>query len=128
MLKQIFLGVLLAIILAVIMGSLFFHFAGKHACKIAESNSMPHQLNDGIYKGEYYTIINVPAAKVQFTVKNSRLTNFWIIYVLTVPGYKVKGKIHKSISNEGLLFDAVTGATISSRFIQAAIMNAAKAK
>jgi len=128
MLKQILLGLILSIILILLLGAFFFHFSDRHALKIVESQSRSVSLEDGIYKGTYYTVTSIPAAKVQFSVKDDRLINFWVIHVLHIPGYEVKGEIQKSIGNEGIDFDAVTGATISSRFVQAAIVNAIKAK
>lgn len=126
MIKQIGISLLISLLIVTITWGVLFHIAGTQAAKIAKSTNFKISLSDGEYQGSYYAFKKIPAAKIRFAIKNNTLVNFYIIDVITVMHPNVKTNMNKAIYNYGLDFDAISGATISSRFVQAAIADAIK--
>lgn len=127
MIKQLIIVLLSSAIIVFLTFSLLFHAAGRQAARIAEKQVNAAALEDGQYQGKYLAFGKVPAATVQFSVFEKRLINFNIVDVLTIPKYDVKPKMLSAVGNQGLQFDAVSGATVSSQFVKAAIVNAVSA-
>jgi len=122
--KQILLSILISFLIVGTTGAILFHIAGQQAGRLVKPGSIPSVLADGVYEGGYYAFGKIPAAKVRFTVSDSALSNFYTIDVLTVPRYNLKVKIQQAVADKGLQFDAISGATISSSFVKAAMINA----
>lgn len=82
-------------------------------------------LADGMYKGTYEIFGSKTAADIEFTIEAGKVISVKLHTVFHTPGYRLPKKIIPLIEeNKDLKFDAVTGATISSYFVKAAIKNA----
>lgn len=120
--KSTLVGVVFLTGLAVFL----FQFSGVNAKKYA-GDLIPDQtrLPDGSYTGTYKIYEVISAAKVTFEIQDSTLVHFQLNTLLSTPGYGAADKINHVIHKKMKLhFDAVSGATISSNYVKAAIKNA----
>ena len=117
------------LISAVMLGYGIMQYAGHKAALAAADSSWEQTIpDDGHYTGTY-RLFGVKTACVQFNIRDRNLQTFGIGNLVTTPGHGVKSEIMDQIKiNKNLRFDAVSGATISSQFVKAAITNAVKNK
>ena len=103
-------------------------YAGYKAAQTAGKEDFEEEiLADGDYSGEYRFFGVKTAASVQFSIRDKKLYRFNIDKILSTPGHDVKEHILHAIKPGGdLNFDAVSGATVSSQFVRAAIKNAVR--
>ena len=86
-----------------------------------EVDSLP----DGTYKGSFKPFNLIKLATVEFTIKERKIKRFEISRLFLTPWKEVRPSIQDSIKkNSSLKFNAVSGATRSSFYVKAAILNA----
>ncbi len=126
MAKKVIMIGLVSLVIVVIASATFFYAAGSQAEKAVRKNPGPQVWADGVYEGVFAAFHKLPVSHVRFTVADGHLVNFNIIRVLSMPPRHPRAGILKAAGNQGLHFDAVSGATVSSRLVQAAIACALK--
>jgi len=117
------LGIVAVIIMA---GLLSFNMAGRNAGKyVGEFQPMMYQIEDGLYEGEYSTLISKVGAKISFKIKDGELVHFQFEKLYGTIGYGAPQNIKSGIDQkEDLNFDSISGATVTCNFARAAIKNA----
>lgn len=117
------LGIVAVIIMA---GLLSFNMAGRNAGKyVGEFQPMMSQIEDGLYEGEYSTLISKVGAKISFKIKDGELVHFQFEKLYGTIGYGAPQNIKSGIDQkEDLNFDSISGATVTCNFARAAIKNA----
>jgi len=94
--------------------------------KIAVENIDVSNMSDGVYTGEYS--VTYVSAKVEVTVQSGEITNIEIIEHRPgdTHGLPAEAIVHTIREQQRIDVDAVSGATNSSRVLQAAILDALK--
>ena len=121
--KLITFGII--IISLLVIGFFFFQHVGVEAEQyIGDFEFNLDELKNGDYSGSYKVCGIKTAAEITYSKQDSTVENVVIKSLLTTPGYYILEKISEKIqNNESLKFDAISGATISSNFLKAAIKN-----
>jgi uncharacterized protein with FMN-binding domain len=107
-------------------GYKFIKFAGFKAYQEVKQNSVKMEtLANGSYTGKFNVFNNIPLASVQFKIEEGNINDFSISYLLSSPFKDVKSSVKDSVrKSQSVHFDAVSGATRSSFYVKAAILNA----
>lgn len=123
---KILLYMLATVAIILVAGLISFNMAGRNAGKyVGEFQPRMSQIEDGIYEGEYSAIISKVGAKISFKVKNGELVYYNFEKLYGTIGYGAPQNVIYGIEQkEGLNFDSISGATVTSNFARAAIKNA----
>ena len=121
--KKKILIILLCTILFVLIGaSLYLKRLVNDVNSITVSNLNMANITDGIYVGKY--CITPVYVEVEALVTEHKITNIKIIEHENGLGGKAEKIVDDVISRQSLEVDAVSGATVSSKYIIKAIENA----
>ena len=125
-LKYLLLTILIVFLFA---GYQLIKQSGIKAYKYVNNRTMDYSISDGQYNGSFNLWDNLVLAKVEFGISNGNIDTFAIPYLIDSPFKNVKKSVQDSIYKDSTLqFDAVSGATRSSFFVKAAILEAISKK
>ena len=118
------LGLVIVILLFAVMFIQVYAWAQKAEEFISFYPESIWEPEDNTYYGEYKGIIGL--SEVSFKITGSEIEWFSVNQAGTTPFFLVKAEdFERHIEGQGRLdFDAVSGATLTSNFIKAAIINA----
>lgn len=104
----------------------FVKKANKDAKEYIEHfNPVTSDLSNGTYQGKFKVFRIFTVSKVEFTIKNGLVNNIDFKKMLHSPGSPYKEEIENQIKQSRKLeIDAITGATRTSNFAEAAIKTA----
>ena len=121
--KKTILGIILAIVVLLIsfVGIMLLRMK-KQLDKIDKTPVDVSQVADGVYEGEYEaTLVKV---KVQVTVANGAITEIELLKHDNGKGKPAEAMLDEMEKNNTVEVDAVSGATVSSEVIKAAVREA----
>lgn len=115
-----------SLILIIVIGYLGFQMAGRRAQRLVENRHWtPQAPSDGVYRGEYRAFGFFSAARVSFSIRDHEVAAVSVDGLLATPGHEGADRIKESfLSNKSLQVDAVSGASYSAAFLQAAVYDA----
>lgn len=120
--KKILIILLCTILFALIGASLYLKTLVNDVNSITVSNLNMANITDGIYVGKYS--ITPVYVEVEALVTEHKITNIKIIEHENGLGGKAEKIVDDVISRQSLEVDALSGATVSSKYIIKAIENA----
>jgi uncharacterized protein with FMN-binding domain len=122
----IFISAIALLFIVYIGGLIFLKKTGTQAKEyIGDFTPQTLQLADGIYKGQYEIMHSRTAADIEFTIADGKVISITLHKLFHTPMYPLPKKIKPAIEeSRDLKFEAITGATVSSFFVKAAIKNA----
>ena len=114
-----YLFILLTIIL-IFGGYQYFKHAGLRAYRyVGQSEVQLDSLANGRYHGVFSPFKVIHLARVKFSIEEGKVTDFTIPRLLVSPWNKVKPAIEDTVQTKrSFHFDAITGATETSRALQ----------
>lgn len=129
--RRFIIGILITLlVLFFIFGGIFLllklEYGGKFLSPDFISNINLSKIKDGIYYGEYKTML--VSAKVKVYVKSGKIMKIDIVEHKHGRGKKGEDIISRVIEYQSLKVDPISGATVSSKVILKAIENALREK
>ena len=123
---KVFLYLLGIVAVIILLSLISFNLAGRNAGQyVGEFQPRMSQIEDGLYEGEYSTMISKVGAKISFKIKDGELIRYDFEKLYGTIGYGAPQNIKAGIDQkEDLNFDVISGATVTSNFAKAAIKNA----
>jgi len=92
---------------------------------LANFSPLTQDLQDGLYKGKYKAFKIITLSKVEFVIKDGMVEKFTLNKLFRSPGSQYKEDIENRIrQSKRLEIDAISGATRTSNFANAAIKSA----
>ncbi|MBO4496457.1 MAG: FMN-binding protein [Clostridiales bacterium] len=121
--KKTILGIILAIVVLLIsfVGIMLLRMK-KQLDKIDKTPVDVSQVADGVYEGEYEAVL--VKVKVQVTVSNGEIADVELLKHDNGRGKPAEAMIEEMEKNNTAEVDAVSGATVSSEVIKAAVRDA----